>query len=161
MDTVGQKFEALFFSKNKQLITIADDAKALVWSTHDWTLHAMLDHFNSANDLLGIKSEDRLLYVTLSPNRDLLATATVSGDVLIWDIKRGRLLERHHGRGRPSALAFSSDGRWLAVTTKRYSRAWAVGLETRSPKEIAAVAQRATVAIQNGIIVPKTIQRTQ
>jgi WD40 repeat protein len=62
---------------------------------------------------------DRLSAVAFSPNGELLATAGWDGQILLWDVESRRQLGEPLNSGGLgiSGLAFSKDGRWLAVAS--------------------------------------------
>ena len=74
---------------------------------------------------------------TLSPDGDRIATASVDGTARLWDARTGELLRVLHGP--VTTAAFSVTGDELLTTGPRgYVVLWKVGLDPRSPAEIAA-----------------------
>ncbi|HEY7424440.1 MAG TPA: sigma-70 family RNA polymerase sigma factor [Gemmataceae bacterium] len=75
--------------------------------------------------------------LALAPSGKVLATATSSGKVRLWDIKTGKELCHCQGErnAAASALVFSADGKMLAGVDGVLVRLW----ETRSGKEVSSV----------------------
>jgi WD40 repeat protein len=63
--------------------------------------------------------------LAFSPAGDLLATA--ADDVRVWDTNAGRETERIGGRSAQTTVAFSPDGRVLAIREPSRLRLWTVG----------------------------------
>ncbi|ONH59074.1 hypothetical protein CcI49_18180 [Frankia sp. CcI49] len=53
--------------------------------------------------------------LSVSPDGRLLATSSDDGTVMLWDVRGGGGRAVFHGSGQTQALAFTPDGRWLAV----------------------------------------------
>jgi WD40 repeat protein len=78
-----------------------------------------------------------------SPNRpNVLAIGGLDGTVILWDARRGRALGRPliGERGVVSALAFSPDGRRLAVRDAGGVTVWEVDRAARLPDRVPAAA---------------------
>ena len=80
-----------------------------------------------------------MLWVRYSPDESFITAAGQSGRLLVWDAKTGRQLRRIEGHtGRITSLIFSPDGSRLGSSSEdKTARIWDMGLETRSPTEIA------------------------
>jgi WD40 repeat protein/serine/threonine protein kinase len=100
-------FSLAFYRDSKHLAALSDNEKVRTWDV-----------------ATGQEQEDRRLTVepqiyalALSPDGDLLATATTSGQVWLIDPVRGRrkALLRGHEPGPVKSLAFSPDGKRLAL----------------------------------------------
>jgi WD40 repeat protein len=79
-----------------------------------------------------------MLRVQYSPDGSFFAGTNESGNILIWDAKRGKQLLRLQGHTmRVTSLAFSSSGSLLGSSSEDgTARIWDVGLENRSPTDI-------------------------
>jgi WD40 repeat protein/TolB-like protein len=53
--------------------------------------------------------------VAIAPNRTIVASAETGGQVRLWNVQQGQMLTSLALPGQPVALAFSTDGRWLAA----------------------------------------------
>ena len=59
---------------------------------------------------------NRVTSVSFSPDRTLLASASVDHDAIVWDARSGRVVRRLHGHFGPvSDAEFSPDSRWVVT----------------------------------------------
>lgn len=60
--------------------------------------------------------DDEITAVTFHPSRPVVATASMDGSVKVWDYQSVRMVNYFIGlQGTPVCLAFSPNGKWLAV----------------------------------------------
>jgi WD40 repeat protein len=69
------------------------------------------------------------LYFIFSPGGRLLAARHVDGILALWDPVAGKLIQRLGECQHPTSLAFSVDGKMLAVTKQRQISLWPVGIQ--------------------------------
>ncbi len=76
---------------------------------------------------LSSSRHDSLRHVAMSPDGNLVATATWQGTgVRVWDPTSGELIRDLDPESGSAALAFSRDGRWLAVSNGHENSLWEV-----------------------------------
>jgi WD40 repeat protein/DNA-binding SARP family transcriptional activator len=105
---VNEGSNAVAFSPDSRVVAIADE-------------HAIrLYDLTTGNQMVEMSGGDGTPQdIDFSPDGKLLASATLAGEIDLWDVKTGRSLARlsneSHGRAYDSTVRFSPDGRMLAV----------------------------------------------
>jgi WD40 repeat protein len=105
---VNEGSNAVAFSPDSRVVAIAD-------------AHAIrLYDLTTGNQVLEMSGGDGTPQdIDFSQDGKLLASATLAGEIDLWDVRTGRLLARlsneSHGRAYDSTVRFSPDGRMLAV----------------------------------------------
>jgi WD40 repeat protein/serine/threonine protein kinase len=105
-DTV---YQAVYSADGAKFATAGGDGAVRIWDAASGTL---------VHELRRGSSKRRYYIVALSPDGKLVAAIDTKGEVAhVWDMATGSLLAeiRNDGSDFP-AIAFSSDGRWLATT---------------------------------------------
>jgi WD40 repeat protein/tetratricopeptide (TPR) repeat protein len=106
---------ALEFSRDGSLLASGGiDARAILWSTANWKAVRTLQNPDKdpSHRAAGQASIDDLAF---SPDGKTLAMASREGNVHLWDIGTGKLLDTLRGHSsHVHAVAFSPDGRTLA-----------------------------------------------
>jgi WD40 repeat protein/tetratricopeptide (TPR) repeat protein len=106
---------SLDFSKDgKFLASGSYDGTAIIWSTETWAATRTLQNPDK-NSPSGPVDRFMVSDVAFSPDGKTLAMASRSGNVHLWDVATGELLETLKGHsGTVRAVGFSPDGRTLA-----------------------------------------------
>ncbi len=105
---VNEGSNAVAFSPDSRVVAIAD-------------AHAIrLYDLTTGNQVVEMSGGDGTPQdIDFSPDGKLLASATLAGEIDLWDVKTGtslaRLSNESHGRAYDSTVRFSPDGRMLAV----------------------------------------------
>jgi WD40 repeat protein len=116
----------VFFLKSEALLgTIGYSRKPTSGQTHSYVLHFW-------DPKTGKKAPHRIEALdydfepwAISPNEKWLATASRNPPVVVRDLKSGKRLAQWHGAGsRVSQLAFSSDGRTVAIGCENTVYLW-------------------------------------
>lgn len=128
----GYCLSLAFTADGKRFASSGRDGKVIIWSTDSWAPFHTLENLDRGANLEGnqagrISVED----ATLSPDGKVLAMASRSGAVHLWDVETGRHLEALRGHSSSvQAVAFTPDGRTLASSgSDQTVRLWNV--ETR------------------------------
>jgi WD40 repeat protein len=98
---------------------------ASVWEVHSGQPLARVQHETLPR--FHLWTHPLLEAIALSPDGELLATASADGTARLWTVPGGAQqarLQEHTGRVR--ALAFSPDGKYLATTDEQAARLWEV-----------------------------------
>ena len=108
----------LSFSPNGQMLAIG------LWGKNGLRLFGSTSRWRASQELAGDANYEGEVYGTqFSPDGKRLASASVDGNVRLHDVSEKRLKLLHSerpgnnvgGASEPFAVAFSPDGRWLAV----------------------------------------------
>lgn len=95
-------YHMIYYDKDKILITISEDATAVVW---DFNSEAKKKHV--------FVHRLSVLICDLSPNGKLLATVTMDSEIALWNMQHGYML-MHFKRSEPiSCLRFATDTQLL------------------------------------------------
>jgi WD40 repeat protein/tetratricopeptide (TPR) repeat protein len=106
---------SLDFSRDGKLLASGSrDGTAIAWSTETWkALHTLQDPDNESPS--GQSGWGMVEGVAFSPDGKTLAMAGREGNVHLWDVASGKLLETLRGHSSAvNAVVFSPDGRTLA-----------------------------------------------
>jgi WD40 repeat protein len=112
--------QSICFSPDGQWLMSGGDHGLRVW---DWRSGEMVAaHFGDQSAITSL---------ALSPDGQLLATASDDRRVQLWDWRSGRVVKLLQGHAGPvRALAFSADGQWLATGSDDQTiRVWGVQQE--------------------------------
>jgi WD40 repeat protein/serine/threonine protein kinase len=114
----GSSAQLAFTADGKSL------ASAVVWP---WTQSPAIEFLDVASGKLQINLPTPDHVLTLSPDGSLLASGDEDGNAHLWDLATGRLLRTFtgppDGHKPTTGLAFSPDGRTLAIGTFVWDRA--------------------------------------
>jgi len=98
---------ALSFSPDGQTLASAgDDGSVVLWNTLTNLQHRKLE---------GHKV--RITQLAYAPDKDVLVSASIDGVVKAWDARKGKELSSLKERGQALALAFSPNGKSIAIGT--------------------------------------------
>jgi len=108
--------------------------------------------------LLSIDDDEEIFRASFSPDGEFIVTQDRAGAVKVWEATSGKLLTSLNFANASNGLAFSPDGsRILVRSGKGHLRLWNVGLENRSPAEIASrVKCHVPWKLEDGKLVPAT-----
>jgi WD40 repeat protein/tetratricopeptide (TPR) repeat protein len=106
---------SLDFSRDGKLLASGSrDGTAIIWSTATWKATHRLEN-PDRSDRESQAGRSFVDDVALSPDGKTLALASRGGNVHLWDVATGKLLQKLKGHSSAvSAVAFSPDGRTLA-----------------------------------------------
>ena len=103
-----------FSADGTRLASGSRDGSAIIWSTDTWKATQTLRNPDPGTVYSGGET-GMVDDVAFSPDGKTLAMASREGNVLLWDVATGKLLETLKGHSSSvSALVFSPDGRTLA-----------------------------------------------
>jgi WD40 repeat protein len=142
---------AEFSKNNKYLVLAGEDKKITVWDA------------NTAEPLRVIDVKEKTYYglsetnTELSPDGNFLMVFVRGSPVSLYDLDTAKLLaEFDRGVMPVESVTFSHDGGLAVTRSAGAARVWRVGLETRSPREVAEiVAKRVPFRLENGNLVPR------
>jgi WD40 repeat protein len=129
-----------------------DGSKLVAWSGST----AQIWDAATGQLLFTVGSTARRAYA-ISKDNELVATGSSDGTVRVWDA-RGRQLAQLAAHRQPiKKLAFSADGARLLVQAEDgFASLWDLHAETRSPDEIARLAEQFTRwRVADGQLVPR------
>jgi WD40 repeat protein len=87
------------------------------------------------------KHETRVLSVVFGQDSELVASADASGKVFIWNAATGNIVRTLDGDGDyVLGLAFSRDGRYLAVASWKMVRLWDLEKPQETPQSLGGLA---------------------
>jgi WD40 repeat protein len=105
-----------FSSDGKFLGTASSDRTAMVWNRSNGKLVSSIrGHLESVNS------------VAFSPTGSLLATAGSDNTARLWDFRKAIQVRNLRQSGAVKSVAFSPDGKWLAIATDDTASVWDVG----------------------------------
>ncbi|MER8734541.1 AAA family ATPase [Mesorhizobium sp. M1227] len=97
---------AVFSPDNIHLVTGGGDSLAHLWDVA------------GAHETAELETHEPLQATAFSPDGHRLATATLSGEILIWDVDSGRQLRRlEMGRAAVASVQFSPDGKLVGCAS--------------------------------------------
>jgi WD40 repeat protein/tetratricopeptide (TPR) repeat protein len=123
---------SLDFSRDGTLLASGSrDGTAILWSTATWKAARTLQNPDTDSVFRQLRLRGMVEDVAFSPDGKTLAQASREGNVQLWDVATGKILETLKGHSSAVlAVAFSPDGRTLASgSTDHTVRLWNV--ETR------------------------------
>ena len=123
---------SLDFSRDGTLLASGSrDGTAIIWSTATWKAMQTLQNPDKGSLYAQSGYRGMVEDVAFSPDGKTLAMASREGNVQLWDVATGKLLETLKGHSSAvSAVVFSPDGRTLASgSSDQTVRLWNV--ETR------------------------------
>jgi len=101
----------------RRLVAATSNNALLAWNTEEGGVMTLTGHGNT------------ITAVALSPDSDRAASASADGSIRIWDLRSARSVHILQQLGRTSLLAFSPDGRSLAVVLGRAVDLWDIDTE--------------------------------
>ncbi len=125
--------QSLEFSRDGKLLASgSQDGTAILWSIETWkAIHTLQNPDRTPNPYTSPAGRSFVGDVAFSPEGKTLAMASLGGNVHLWDVATGKLVDTLTGHSNQvRALAFAPDGRTLASgSTDLTVRLWNV--ETR------------------------------
>ncbi|MGA7108107.1 MAG: TIR domain-containing protein [Terracidiphilus sp.] len=103
-----------FHPKTNQLVTASDDGHVRIFDVARATL------------VTDFKCPDKTVSVSFSPDGDMVAALSSEGVVSLLDVVHRRLLQNLGGGAAGFNLAFSANGKRLAIATGDYASVWDV-----------------------------------
>ena len=105
----------VFSPLNERFVTDAGNYDLKIWSIKNgYPQHTLSGHTQHISD------------TKFSPNGKYLASASWDNTVRIWDVKAGHCINKIYLDQRPNTLAFSPDGKYLAVTENHYKQKYKI-----------------------------------
>jgi WD40 repeat protein/serine/threonine protein kinase len=106
-------YQAEFTPDDRRVVTAGADGLVDVWDASNGQLIWPLHHEPSSGEVLAYFA------LAISPDGALVAATDITGGIVhVWDLRTGEFVREliHASPIRLPALAFSSDGAWLATT---------------------------------------------
>ncbi|MEM7230998.1 MAG: protein kinase [Planctomycetota bacterium] len=116
--------DTIFFDNLVELATFSPDGKSILAADHEGV--ARVVHLETRKTA-EVKHGQGVTCGTFSRDGTLVATGSLNGLVLIWQVSDGRVLGRHQHRGDVRSIEFSRDGRLVATSSDDgTARVWSV-----------------------------------
>ena len=99
--------EIHFTSDSKYMLTAGHPDKVMVWDTTTW------------EEVTTLRGEPDKIFVTaqFSPDDSMIAASGRTGDVYVWDWRKGKVLSKFNHTGRKTeSLAWSPDGHYMVTS---------------------------------------------